>query len=85
MQIAKQVTSYKFTSNTVSETCNRCKTTHTSNGNDIFELQEMMQYVAVGGYGSVFGDRVKFSMHLCQNCQFELFSEFIDLSNLNQR
>jgi hypothetical protein len=83
MQIAKQVTSYKSTSNAVSETCNKCKTTHTSNGIDIFELQEMMQYVAVGGYGSVFGDRVKFSMHLCQNCQFMLFKDFIDLSNLD--
>jgi hypothetical protein len=84
MQIAKQVTTYKTTSNTVRESCNRCKTTYTSDGTSIFELQEMMQYVAVGGYGSVFGDRVKFSMHLCQNCQYELFKDFIDLKNLDK-
>lgn len=63
-------------------TCNRCKTTHKEDQEpNFYEFQEMMHYEFVGGYGSIFGDGCKVKLTLCQNCQHELFKDFIEITD----
>lgn len=54
--------------------CNRCKKRATPE--DVIEWQEFMSWSNTGGYGSVWGDGSQVSVDLCQQCAYDLFSEF---------
>jgi len=55
--------------------CNSCK----KRIDDLIEMQEMMRWRTVCGYGSIFGDGVKLSMDLCQNCINKHLGDFITI------
>jgi len=54
--------------------CNRCKVKY--DANDFVEMQEMLNWQYVSGYGSVWGDGTKVEVTLCQHCTLELFGDF---------
>lgn len=56
-------------------TCDRCKKTVTPD--NIIEWQEFMSWRNTGGFGSVWGDGTQVSVDLCQQCTYDLFSEFV--------
>jgi len=55
--------------------CNSCK----KRIDDLMEMQEMMRWRTVCGYGSIFGDGVKLSMDLCQDCIKKHLGDFITI------
>lgn len=58
----------------VSITCDKCKAKYDS---DDMERQEFLNWVLVGGYGSVWGDGARVMLDLCQHCAYELLSEYV--------
>ena len=55
-------------------TCNKCGKEYTSD--DIIEMQEAFIYRDTGGFGSVFGDEVRFEIVLCQHCAYDLLADY---------
>jgi len=55
--------------------CSRCKTIYYD---DLypFEMQEMLHWRNVGGYGSVWGEGNQVEIDLCQRCTRELLEPF---------
>jgi len=49
--------------------CDKCEKEVT----DRFEKQEMVCINFTGGYGSVFGDGLRFKLQLCQDCALIMF------------
>lgn len=60
-------------------TCNRCKKLVESD--DTIEMQERFQYTDTGGYGSVFGDGIRFRIDLCQQCFKQLLGKYVEYLN----
>lgn len=54
--------------------CDRCKKHITVD--DVVEWQECISWSTTGGFGSVWGDGTQVSVDLCQQCTYDLFSEF---------
>jgi hypothetical protein len=55
--------------------CDRCEAVITKDCP--LEWQEVMSYNDVGGFGSVFGDGVEWSIDLCQHCTMFLLGPYI--------
>jgi hypothetical protein len=63
--------------------CDRCGKMIWSKDNPcgyMIESQESHSISFIGGYGSVFGDGVKVSCDLCQQCFYDLISDFCYMS-----
>ena len=60
---------------TVGFVCDKCGGLHEDG--DLVEMQEMLYKHDVGGYGSLFGDGVGWSITLCQKCWHGMIREYI--------
>jgi hypothetical protein len=56
--------------------CNACRVR--VDANDPFEVQEMLVWQNMCGYGSVFGDGAHIQLILCQDCVKDLLGKYID-------
>ncbi len=54
------------------KTCDMCRTKVT----DIMELQEFVDIHVDGGYSSIFGDGVEFTLDICQHCVKKIIDHF---------
>ncbi|HNC58767.1 MAG TPA: hypothetical protein PLP33_25300 [Leptospiraceae bacterium] len=63
---------------TVGFECDRCKKIVYKNSEnlEILEYQERLVLEFTGGFQSVWGDRVKVEIVLCQQCGHDLFKDF---------
>lgn len=55
--------------------CDKCKSIITKD--NFIEWQEVIHLSICGGYGSVFGDMVPYTLDLCQRCAYKLLSPYI--------
>jgi len=59
----------------VAKVCDRCRRRAVPGDSD-FEAEEFVSIRHNGGYGSVFGDGIRFEIDLCQHCVSELLGGF---------
>lgn len=71
----KQVTVKQTRGELVEIICDRCGKSITPD--DFVEWQEALTIGFRGGYGSVFGDDIKYRCDLCQHCLKETLGEYI--------
>jgi hypothetical protein len=65
--------------------CDVCKKDYSySDDKNDFEIQEFLSFHSVGGYASVFGDCVEFSIDICQHCFKEKLGEYVQYHNLHE-
>lgn len=59
--------------------CSRCKNKYYDDIHP-FEMQEMLHWRNIGGFGSVWGDGNQVEVDLCQRCTLELFEPFATIN-----
>jgi len=72
----------RYESYPVSIVCDRCGREAFWEGDSEFEAQEFKCYADMGGYGSIIGDEVEWTLDLCQHCFVELCGDYIQYHNI---
>lgn len=57
--------------------CDVCGREFSDDGNECFEYHEMTRIGGAGGYGSVIGDGVEWSLDICQHCLVDKLGQWI--------